>query len=99
MGDLSIAAVFAALHFVFLHGPDNQQLLLNVDEISSIRDPRTAVQEHFGGQVHCIVFMTNGKFVGTAEDCNEVLQKVLEIDKEKEKLEQELQEPITAPKK
>ena|SRR5215510_2786119 len=90
--DISFAAVMAALHFVFLHGPDDQQILLNVDEISSIREPRAAAEAHFGKNVHCIVFMTNGKFVGTAEGCEEVLQKVQEIDKEKSKLEEEKRE-------
>ena len=65
----------AAVYFILLHGPDEQDIQLNVNEISSVREPRS-VESHWKDEVHCVVFMTNGKFLGVVEDCAQVIQKI-----------------------
>jgi len=83
------ALLLVALHLIFVHGPDNQQVFLNVDEISSIREPRAVTERVISKDINCIVFMTNGKFIGTIESCEDIVKKVEEIGKAKERLEQE----------
>ena len=80
IAELNLKAIFVVLHFIFVHGPDNQKTLLNIDEISSIREPRSGAEEHYGKQVKCIIFMTNSKFFGTVETCEEVVKKIKEIE-------------------
>ena len=89
---LTVKTLLAALHLIFVHGPDDQSIFLNVDEISSIREPRGEGERVVHKNVSCIVFMTNGKFVGTIETCDEIVKKVGEIGQEKDRLERELQE-------
>ena len=74
---LDIAGIIAAvaLHLIFVHGPGNQRIGLNVDEISSIREPRDS-EGHFSPDIGCVVFMTNGKWVGVIETCKDVLAKI-----------------------
>jgi hypothetical protein len=84
---VTAAQVFAALHLIFVHGPDNQQVFLNVDEISSIREPRGVTERVLHKDVGCVVFMTNGKFIGTIEPCAEIMKKIKEIENEKDRLE------------
>ena len=68
--------LLAALHLIFVHGPDGQRIELNVTEISSIREMRDTEGTHFGRNVNCIVFMTNGKFIGTIEECDAILEAI-----------------------
>ena len=73
-----IATALAALQLIFVHGPDGQRIELNVDQISSIREPRER-EGHFAREVQCLVFMTNGKWIGVIETCDEVLAKIREL--------------------
>jgi hypothetical protein len=77
---IEAAYLVAALLFIFVHGPDQQEIEINVNEISSIRQPREAASEHIGEGVNCIIFMTNGKFIGTVESCREVVKKVAALE-------------------
>ena len=78
---MKVAAVLLALHLIFVHGPDNQRILLNVDEISSIREPRKATESHFGKDIRCLIFMTNGQFLGIMESCEEIHEKIKDLEK------------------
>jgi hypothetical protein len=78
-------AILIALHFIFVHGPDGQRVELNVNEISSVREPRDTEGQHFAKGTNCLVFMTNGKWFGTKEECDVVLDKIKEADPEVEK--------------
>jgi len=69
-----------ALHLIFVHGPDDQAIELNVSEISSIRDKRDVEGTHFAKGVNCIAFMTNGQYIGTRETCEEVLEAIKNAD-------------------
>jgi hypothetical protein len=72
----------AALLFILVHGPDGQEIELNIAEISSIRQPRSA-EDHFNKDVHCLIFMTNGKFVGVEETCGDVIGLIATTEREK----------------
>ena len=97
MYKISLLIVLAALHLIFVHGPDQQQIFLNVDEISSIREPRSVTERVVHKDVKCIVFMTSGNFIGTIESCEDIVRKVGEISKEKDRLEREQQSPFIEP--
>jgi hypothetical protein len=76
---MTIVEVLAALHLILVHGPDGQNVELNVYEISSIREPRQ-VEGHFAKDVHCLIFMTNGKLIAAIEECPEILNKIKVIE-------------------
>ena len=73
----------AVLFFILVHGPDGQEIELNIVEISSVRQPRES-EGHFSKDVKCLIFMTNGKFVGVKETCGDVIG-MIESSPEKEK--------------
>jgi hypothetical protein len=78
---LTVKAILAALHLILVQGPDNQRILLNVDEISSIREPRAGSEGHFGPNVKCLVIMANSRLVGTLETCDTIQRKIEGTDK------------------
>jgi hypothetical protein len=57
-----------------LTGPGGQPIEMNVDQIVSMREPRSA--DHFGEGVHCLVFTTDGKFTGVVETCKAIKQAI-----------------------
>ena len=61
-----------ALNLIILHGPNNQFLEINVDEISSIREPRAVSQRHFPKGIRCVITMTNGHFNAVTDTCEAV---------------------------
>lgn len=60
-----------ALVLVQLHGPNSQTIWVNPQEVVSVRAPRAA--DHFGGQVRCLIEMTDGKFVNVTDTCDDVI--------------------------
>jgi hypothetical protein len=68
-------ALTISIRLIFVHGPGGQEIELNVAEISSIRQPRDT-EEHFTGDVQCVIIMSNGKFVGVTETCAQVVLKI-----------------------
>lgn len=75
---MSILVALHVLHLILVHGSGGQRIELNVHEISSITEPRT--KDHFGKDVLCVIFMTNGKFIGVVETCKEITDKVKGIE-------------------
>ena len=71
------------LHFILIHGPDSQWIELNINEISSLREVREG-EEAFGPNTKCVIFMTNGKHIGTLETCNEVHKEIDQVEREGE---------------
>ena len=65
---MTLAELFA-LSLIVLHGPNGQEIDINPNEVSSVRDISVATEGHFGKGVRCLLFMTNGKVIGTAETC------------------------------
>ena len=66
----------AAVQFVLVHGPDGQVIELNVNEISSIREPRESTESHSAKDTNCIVIMTNGKFITAREECSKIIEMI-----------------------
>ena len=64
--------LFMALNLIILHGPNNQFLEINVDEFSSIREPRAVSQRHFPKGIRCVITMTNGHFNAVTDTCEAV---------------------------
>ena len=64
-------SIVLALHLILVHVPGGDEIQLNPAEVSSIRDPRD-IPGHFAKDVHCVIVMTNGKFIGAVEDCRTV---------------------------
>ena len=60
-----------AFHLVRFTGPDNQLIEINPDEVVAIREPRD-IEQHFHEKVSCLIFTSDGKFVGVTQDCDEV---------------------------
>ncbi len=65
-------ALLVELKLVEMHGPDGQQIFINANEITSLRQPLASSREHFAQGVRCQVFLSNGNFVTTQETCREV---------------------------
>jgi hypothetical protein len=75
----------ATVYLIHVHGPDNEQEIeINVAEISSIRQPREGSEGHFSEGVRCLVYMTNGKFISTAETCRELVKKIAALNEKRE---------------
>jgi len=74
-----ILAAVLALYLIVVHGPDDHEIALNIEEISSFRDPGEAGSPHYGPKVHCVIVMANGRYIGTKEGCREVLQMIKEF--------------------
>ena len=76
--------IVAALYLILVHGPNGQDIEINITEISSIRqikkDTSGTSADHFARGVNCIVIMTNGKFIGVIETCPEVVEKIANLD-------------------
>jgi hypothetical protein len=63
--------ILLLLRLVLVHVPGGDEIEINPNEVSSIRDPRD-VPGHFSQNIHCVIVMTNGKFIGAVEDCRTV---------------------------
>jgi hypothetical protein len=74
--------LYLVLHLLLVHAPDGQVIEINPHEISSIREPRNTEGQHWQKDVHCILSMTNGKFIAVVEDCNTVTERFEEALKE-----------------
>jgi len=69
-----------ALHFIIVHAPNGDEIGLNASEISSLREPRDA-EGHWHKDVNCVIVMTNGRFISTAETCKRIAEMVKEAEK------------------
>ena len=64
--------VLVLLRLVLIHAPNGDEIEINPNEISCIREPREAGDMAFHKGVRCVLVMTNGRFIGAAEDCQTV---------------------------
>lgn len=62
--------MLVALHLIVLHRSDGGDVTINADQITSLRDPVRHGQLFPAG--HCIIGLTDGKFVAVLEACAEV---------------------------
>jgi hypothetical protein len=84
---MSVAAVLVvAARLVLLHAPDGADVVINPDEVVSMRSPRaepTAEKDKlFSENVRCMINTTDGKYITVRESCADVMR--LFVDKERE---------------
>jgi hypothetical protein len=72
---ITLAQVLFAMHLVVLTGPDRQIILINPDEVVSLREPRSN-EGHFTKGIACLVFTGDGKYTAVMETCAVVQQKL-----------------------
>ena len=60
-----------AFRLLQLHGPHDQIIDINPDQVVSLRKPR-ADEGHFTSGVRCLVNTSDGKFSTVMEDCETV---------------------------
>jgi len=70
-----------ALDLAHFTGPDGQLIEINPAEVVSVRAPGT-IQAHVHPETKCLVFTSDGKFVGLKEECADVEQQLKITDKE-----------------
>jgi hypothetical protein len=76
MNPLSLAATAA---FIQLMGPDGQVIIVNPDQVVTVREPRHGVDGHFHKDVRCLLHMTDGHFVAVVDPCA-VVRDLLEAE-------------------
>jgi hypothetical protein len=67
----SEALTVLALNFIQLTGPNNQTIDVNPDSIVSLR-PHHGDDRPFHKEINCVIYTSDGKFVGVIEDCETV---------------------------
>ena len=71
---------FIAVIFLLLHGPDGREVYINPEEITSLRADRADQPKDskmFTEGVHCMVNLSDGKYVTVVESCA-VIDKMME---------------------
>lgn len=74
---LALAVLAGAVELIEVHGVDGQLVFFNAQEISSLRAPTSADLQRFAKGAHCVIVMTNSKFLATRESCAEIKQKLV----------------------
>ena len=67
------------LHLILLHTVDGKTVAINPAQVTSLH-AGTGDNKLIVDDVHCVVMLTDGKFVSAVETCDEV-RKLLESDK------------------
>jgi len=67
--------------FIAVTGPDNIHVLINSDQIVSLREPR-GQDRVVHKDAKCIVFLTDGKFIAVIEECEKVQALISEVKNE-----------------
>jgi hypothetical protein len=80
-----IAFVLVSLRLLLMHGANNEEIAINIGEISSIRQVLGTDEgdSYFHKEVKCVLVMTNGRFIGVREPCIEVIHKISDAAREK----------------
>jgi hypothetical protein len=68
------AAILSAITLVELHGPGNQIIWVNPQEVTDVREPTAA--SHFARGTRCLVYLSN-HFVTVTENCLNVRKKLI----------------------
>jgi hypothetical protein len=73
------------MHLILLTGPDHQVVLINPDEVVSLREPRGTDQStHFAKGIACLIFTADGKYTAVIETCAAVRQKLEQLTPQEE---------------
>jgi len=66
--------------FITVHTLDNQEAAVNTEQITSVVRGRDGEgNKLLTPNVHCVIGLTNGKFISVLEVCDEVLRKIEEV--------------------
>ena len=65
-----MSQIAVTLTLIMLTGPDHQVIEINPEEVVSLRAPRAI--DHMTRDIRCIVFTTDGKFIGVEQSCRAV---------------------------
>jgi hypothetical protein len=65
---------------ILLHGPGGQEIILNREDIVTLREPR-GDEGHMSGEIHCIINTVDGKFSAVVESCTVVREMAKENEK------------------
>jgi hypothetical protein len=65
-----------AVALIQLTGPEEQSILVNPEEIVSVRRPRSS--EHFAPGTRCLINTADGKIIAVQELCSSVLRLIEE---------------------
>lgn len=68
------------LHLILLHAPGGGEIHINIDEISSIREVSESDEKLLHEHAHCMLGMSNGKFIAVNEDCKQVILELAKYD-------------------
>ena len=71
-----LAEIIATVTFVTLHAPGGQEIDINPNEVTSIREPRAGSELHFGKDIRCVVIMSNGRINAVVEECKAVIDMI-----------------------
>lgn len=72
-------AVLMAIRLVPFYGPDGHMVEINPQEVVLIREPRK-IDSVVSKDVHCLIFLADGKFAAVREDCATVRQRLLQAE-------------------
>lgn len=68
----------AAARFLLVHGPDNQDYYIAIDQITTMRAPVASdLQKAFPSGTRCIIVTTSGKFVAATETCADLYKAIM----------------------
>jgi len=69
------------LKLIVLHAPDGDEIDVNPEQITAIRDKKSEEDNKFVvGTVNCILNTSDGKFVSVVESCEEVRRLIREAE-------------------
>jgi len=75
--------LFAAAVLIILHGPDGHEIRIAPEQVTSLRAAKAGEEgKYFVDTVHCMVNLTDGKFVTVVEPC-EIVQKLMREGEQK----------------
>jgi hypothetical protein len=71
-----VIGVLLLATWIELHGPDDQRIFVNPDQIVSIREPRGMEQGHFAKGTRCLLTTSDGKYLTVRESCAQIKEAV-----------------------
>jgi len=71
--------VLVAIDLIQLSGADGRVITVNVDQLVSIREIRPNDVQLIVSKFKCVLTMTDGKFIGVQETCDEVRDRLKDI--------------------
>lgn len=77
--------LLVAVQLVLLHAPDGTDIVVNPQEVVSMRGPRAEVKEgekHFAEGVNCMINTSDGKFLSVRETCADVMRMFVNTERQ-----------------